>query len=109
MRAENGFRPVDVWVGVRDPGPARKVEHDLVELLLVAACAVLVGAETFVEIEAWANEKQDGLRQYLKLEQGIASHDSSFSITGGAAHAARWRMRSARGGTLPALLRRSVR
>jgi len=43
------------------------------------------------------------------LEGEIKSRFGSFSITGGAAHAARWRMRSARGGTLPALLRRSVR
>jgi hypothetical protein len=38
---------------VRDPRQAKKVEHDLVDLLVVAVCAVLSGADTFVEIEAW--------------------------------------------------------
>ena len=75
MRAESKFRLVDVWVGVRDPRQATKVEHDLIELLVVSVSAVLSGADTFVEIEAWAKEKVDWLRQYLKLEQGIPSHE----------------------------------
>jgi hypothetical protein len=37
---------------------------------------VLAGADDFVEIEAWAEEKVDWLRQYLKLENGIPSHDT---------------------------------
>lgn len=76
MGAENRVRLVDVWVGMRDPRQTTKVEHELVELLVVAVSAVLSGADTFVEIEAWAKEKLDWLRQYLKLEQGIPSHDT---------------------------------
>jgi hypothetical protein len=76
MRAESKFRLVDVWVGVRDPRQTTKVEHDLIELLVVAVSAVLSGADTFVEIEAWAKEKLEWLREYLKLEQGIPSHDT---------------------------------
>ena len=75
MSAENKVRLVDVWVGVRDPRQVTKVEHDLVELLVVSVSAVLSGADTFAEIEAWAKEKLDWLRQYLKLEQGIPSQD----------------------------------
>jgi predicted transposase YbfD/YdcC len=76
MEAEERFRLVDVWVGVRDPRQAKKVEHDLVDLLVVAVCAVLSGADTFVEIEAWGKEKLDWLRKYLRLEQGIPCHDT---------------------------------
>lgn len=76
MEAEERVRLVDVWVGVRDPRQAKKVEHDLVELLVVAVCAVLSGADTFVEIEVWAKEKLDWLRKYLRLERGIPCHDT---------------------------------
>ena len=76
MSAENKVRLADVWVGVRDPRQTTKVEHNLVELLVVSVSAVLSGADTFVEIEAWAKEKLDWLRQYLTLEQGIPSHDT---------------------------------
>ena len=66
----------DVFVGIRDPRQAKKVEHDLVELLMVAICGVLAGADDIVEIEAWANEKLDWFRHYLVLENGIPSHDT---------------------------------
>ncbi|WP_353739315.1 transposase family protein, partial [Accumulibacter sp.] len=57
MEAGGRVRLMDVWVGVRAPRQVKKVEHDLVEMLVVAVCAVLSGADGFVEIEAWAKEK----------------------------------------------------
>jgi predicted transposase YbfD/YdcC len=65
-----------VFVGIRDPRQAKKVEHNLVELLVIAVCGVLAGADDFVEIEAWANEKCDWFKRYLRLEHGIPSHDT---------------------------------
>ena len=41
MSAENKVRLADVWVGVRDPRQTTKVEHDLIELLVVSVSAVL--------------------------------------------------------------------
>ena len=76
METEGRLRVKDVFVGIRDPRQAKKVEHDLVELLVVAVCGVLAGADDFVEIEAWANEKCDWFRKYLCLENGIPSHDT---------------------------------
>ena len=76
METEGRLRVVDVFVGIRDPRQAKKVEHDLVELLVIAVCGVLAGADDFVEIEEWANEKHDWFRQYLRLEHGIPSHDT---------------------------------
>ena len=62
METENKLRLADVFVAINDPRQSGKVEHDLVELLVVAVNAVLVGADTFVEIELWAKEKLDWLR-----------------------------------------------
>lgn len=76
METESKVRLAEVFVGLRDPRQAKKVEHDLVEMLVVAVCAVLVGADDFVQIEEWANEKEDWLRKYLTLEKGIPSHDT---------------------------------
>lgn len=82
METEGRLRLADVFVSIEDPRQAAKVEHDLVELLVVAVNAVLVGADTFVEIELWANEKLDWLRRYLKLEHGIPSHDTFGRLFG---------------------------
>lgn len=76
METESRLRMAEVFVGIRDPRQAKKVEHNLVELLVVAVCGVLAGADDFVQIEEWAKEKLDWFRQYLKLENGIPSHDT---------------------------------
>ena len=76
METEGRLRMVDVFVGIRDPRQAKKVEHNLVELLVIAVCGVLAGADDFVEIEEWAKEKQDWFGLYLRLEHGIPSHDT---------------------------------
>lgn len=82
METEGRLRLADVFVSITDPRQAGKVEHDLVELLVVAVSAVLVGADTFVEIELWAKEKLDWLRGYLRLEAGIPSHDTFGRLFG---------------------------
>lgn len=82
METENKLRLADVFVAINDPRQPGKVEHDLVELLVVAVNAVLVGADTFVEIELWAKEKLDWLRGYLRLENGIPSHDTFGRLFG---------------------------
>jgi hypothetical protein len=41
---------------------AKKVEHTLMELLVVAVCSVLAGADDFVKIEKWEKEKLDWFR-----------------------------------------------
>ena len=75
METESKLRLADVFVSITDPRQANKIEHELVELLVVAVNAVLVGADTFVEIERRAQERIDWLRRYLRLEHGIPSHD----------------------------------
>lgn len=82
METGNKLRLADVFVSISDPRQAGKVKHDLVELLVVAVNGVLVGADTFVEIELWAKEKLEWLRRYLRLEAGIPSHDTFGRLFG---------------------------
>lgn len=82
METGNKLRLADVFVTLTDTRQAGKVAHDLVELLVVAVNAVLVGADTFVEIELWAQERIDWLRRYLRLENGIPSHDTFGRLFG---------------------------
>jgi hypothetical protein len=83
MKAEGKLELKDVLVSVRDPRQAKKVAYDLVEVLVVvAAVAVLCGADTFVEVEEWAKEKLDWLRGYVKLSNGIPAHDTIGRIFG---------------------------
>src|SRR5262245_2693644 len=58
----------------------RRVErtklHLLVDNLVSAICAVICGADTWVEMEAYGNAKEPWLRQFLVLPHGIPSHDT---------------------------------
>ena len=67
---------------IADPRIAGRSSHNLVEILVVAVCATLCGADNFVDIELWANERLDWLRQFMKLEHGIASHDTMGRVFG---------------------------
>lgn len=82
MQTEGKLRLADVFVSITDPRQAKKTRHDLVETLVVAVSGVLAGADTFVEIEQWAIEKLPWFRRYLRLEHGIASHDTFGRLFG---------------------------
>jgi hypothetical protein len=50
--------------------------HPLVEIVMIAPCGVLCGADDSVAIEAFAQEKEGWLRTFLRLPGGIPSHDT---------------------------------
>jgi len=50
--------------------------HDLESILLIGIIAVICGAQTWNEIEQYALAKEDFLRSFLKLDNGIPSHDT---------------------------------
>lgn len=66
----------EAFAGLQDPrtGPAQR--HDLREMILMALCAVLCGADTWVDAADWAEDNETWLRQYLVLEHGTPSHDT---------------------------------
>ena len=66
----------EAFTGLVDPrtGPARR--HDLREMILMALCAVLCGADTWVDAAEWAEDNESWLRGYLVLTHGTPSHDT---------------------------------
>ncbi|WP_153112190.1 ISAs1 family transposase, partial [Propionivibrio limicola] len=72
----------EVFSEIPDPRVAGRSKHDLVEMLVICVCALVCGIDDFVGIEAWANERIDWLRRFLKLENGIPSHDTLGRLLG---------------------------
>jgi len=66
----------DAFSELQDPrtGPAQR--HDLREMILMALCAVLCGADTWVDVAEWAEDNEAWLRRYLTLPHGTPSHDT---------------------------------
>ena len=52
-----------------------KVTYPLINILTIALCATIAGADDFVAIADWARQKRDWLGQFLDLSKGIPSHD----------------------------------
>ena len=66
-----------------DPRVERTKLHNLVDILVIVLCGTLCGVDNFVQIELWAESNEAWLRTFLKLPNGIPSHDTMgrvFSI-----------------------------
>ncbi len=83
---------------VPDPRAAN-AQHDLVELLFIALAAVLCGAQSCTDMALFGRAKEPLLRQILRLDHGIPSHDTFsrvFRLLDPQAFEAAWRRFTAR-------------
>src|SRR5688572_14538148 len=67
---------ISEFEAIEDPRCDWKVEHRLVDILVIAVCAVVGEAESFEDIALYGRCKQDWLRGFLELRGGIPSHDT---------------------------------
>lgn len=61
---------------VEDPRMTRKCAHPLNSILFLVVAAVIVGAEGPSDIQGFGEQKEDWLRKYVDLPNGIPSHDT---------------------------------
>ncbi len=61
---------------VTDPRVDRGKLPLLLDILVIAICAVICGADTWVEMEAYGRAKEEWLKRFLPLPNGIPSHDT---------------------------------
>ena len=59
-----------------DPRIDRRKAHDLIDILVIAVCTLLCAGETFNDMEDFGQAKQDWFQTFLKLRNGIPSHDT---------------------------------
>jgi predicted transposase YbfD/YdcC len=65
--------------GLTDPR-RREVRYPLINIVVIAICAVICGADDFVAIAKWGRTKRDWLEKFLDLSAGIPSHDRFNAI-----------------------------
>ena len=61
---------------LEDPRCRGKVEHLLIDILVIAVCAVIAGAESWVDMALYGQNKADWLSTFLRLPNGIPAHDT---------------------------------
>lgn len=62
--------------GLPDPRTGNAKAHIFLEILIIAICAVICGADGWSDIELFGKNKKAWLKTFLKLPKGIPSHDT---------------------------------
>lgn len=66
----------DHFASLEDPRIDRTKRHQLLDIIVIAICAIICGADDWVEVELFGNAKLAWLRTFLELPNGIPSHDT---------------------------------
>ncbi len=61
---------------LEDPRIDRTKLHKLMDIVIIAICAVICGADTWVDVESFGHAKLAWLKTFLELPNGIPSHDT---------------------------------
>ncbi len=64
------------FCGLQDPRMDRTKKHALFDIVTITICAVIGGADNWVEVAAFGQAKEVWLKGFLELPNGIPSHDT---------------------------------
>ena len=74
---EVGSRGIlDYFEDLEDPRIDRCKRHSLLDIITIAICAVICGADTWVHVAMFGRSKEEWFRTFLELPNGIPSHDT---------------------------------
>lgn len=76
MSQSTDARILTHFADLEDPRDERGKDHQLLDIIAIAICAVICGAESWVDIEVYGQSKQEWLSTFLRLNNGIPSHDT---------------------------------
>ena len=61
---------------LEDPRSDHTRRHKLIDIMTIAICGVICGADSWVELEQFGKSKEEWLKGFLELPNGIPSHDT---------------------------------
>ena len=64
------------FADLKDPRIDRTRRYELLDIVVIAVCAVICGAEGWVDIANYGVSKYEWLKTFLELPEGIPSHDT---------------------------------
>lgn len=73
----NGIATIENhFSGLRDPRHERTRLHKLIDILVIAICAVICGSDNWEDVAEFGEAKQEWFETFLELPNGIPSHDT---------------------------------
>ncbi len=76
MTADQELSIAHHFADLTDPRIDRSRLHELLDIIAIAICAVVAGADSWDDIEDFGKVKHDWLKTFLDLPNGIPSHDT---------------------------------
>ena len=76
MKLKPKITIADHFLGIEDPRIDRTKRHNLIDIMTIAVCAVICGADGWTAIETYGCAKYEWLKTFLELPNGIPSHDT---------------------------------
>jgi predicted transposase YbfD/YdcC len=76
MRKDTPLSLIEHFQSLADPRVDRTRDHDLIDVLVIAVCCLLCAGESFNDMEDFGQAKRDWFKTFLKLRNGIPSHDT---------------------------------
>lgn len=73
---EGSAQLLEHFQGLEDPRAQHLLEHKLLDIIGLTICAVICGADSWVDIENYGKAKGEWLKGFLDLASGIPSHDT---------------------------------
>lgn len=66
----------EVFKEFKDPRMARAQRHPLINIITIAICAVICGADNFVTMAEFGRSKKKWFESFLDMPNGVPSHDT---------------------------------
>ena len=76
MVEATGAPIVEYFAALDDPRIDRTKRHKLLDIVTIAICGTICGADNWVDIELFGNCKEEWFKSFLELPNGIPSHDT---------------------------------
>lgn len=74
--ATPSFSILRCFSSLKDPRVNRRKRHQLLDIIAIALCAVIAGADSWTQIALFGRKRIDWLKTFLALPNGIPSHDT---------------------------------
>ena len=76
MGKSQGASIMEYFESLKDPRIDRSKRHKLLDIIAIAICATICGADSWVYIELFGKSKLEWFQSFLELPNGIPSHDT---------------------------------
>src|ERR1700730_1438854 len=74
--ARHGLSIVKHFHKLKDPRLNRLRRHRLLDIIAITVCAVISGCNDWQQVHTFARSRHDWLKTFLRLPNGIPSHDT---------------------------------